>query len=259
MGRGLLTLHLDGLLGLGDLLLADLEQDLGGPQLVVGVGLLPYDDVATLLGPGEVRGVLGAHHRGQRLQVRVLGLVHRGDHLGHRFLLHGEVRAPRLELRLRLLEPGPGLLQLERHLAVALPGGVEGDLGRLQLGAGRVERLLGGVERRHRATHPRTGVVQVVVGVLDAVLDALATVLEVVGVRERNAHGAHRECCRREGGEHAVTGGTGEETHRAAFGSGKSCASNVTEPGQTLRYLRVSTSVGSSVSTGPSTATAVTA
>ena len=65
--------------GLGDLLLADLEEHLGGRELVVGPGLLPDDDVAYAVAAGEVLGRLGVDERGEGDQLGVALGVDVGD------------------------------------------------------------------------------------------------------------------------------------------------------------------------------------
>jgi hypothetical protein len=74
-----------------------------------------------------------------------------------------------------------------------------------------------------------------------------------VGMRERGRQDARAQRHRREGNGQAPACGGGEESHREAFAVGEAATWTLTDASHTLRYLRVSTSVGIKVSMGPST------
>ncbi len=192
------------------------EHEHVGAALHVGVGDAVLDHVALL-----VEGLLAGH------EVVTGGLE---TQLGRReALLHAGV----LEL---------GLVELAAH-------GAELGLRRVELGAGLGrgrERLLGRL----------AGLLEVVCGALDLLLDLLLLVLEVViGMSERDGQSTQDQRTGRGGRCEAVARGAGEGAHRIAFDVGEESLGTVRRAAQTLTYLRVSASVGSSVSTGPSTAT----
>ena len=101
--------------------------------------------------------------------------------------------------------------------------------------------------------------VEVDLGALDRVLRLRLLLLQMmlgVGVGERAGERADTERTGRTDDGQAAAGGDGEESHRCAFAcSGKSTPATLTDRAHTLRYLRVNTSVGSSVSSGPRIAT----
>jgi hypothetical protein len=99
------------------------------------------------------------------------------------------------------------------------------------------------------------------VGLVTSLLGLVLLVLQVLGVGtgERDSQRTERQRAGRSGRSKALASGTGEVTHRVAFVFGEVNATTLTRSDQTLRYLRVNTSVGSSVSTGPRIATTIAA
>ena len=199
--------------GVGDLLLLDLEEHLGGLELVVRPGLLSHDHVAYAVAPGQLLGGLGVHEGREGDQLRVALGVHLGDGGRHPLALGLAVHLALGQCRLGGGQLGLGRDQLGLHLGVALLGdrdlaacGGELGLGDRQLALGRLEACGGLLELR-------AGLAQVLLGTLELALDLLLLVLEVVGMSRGDAQCHDRDkCC-----GHAAVSGTGEGTHRGSL------------------------------------------
>ena len=202
-------------------------------------------------------GFLRLEHRPQPDQLRV-GLLHAlGGHLGEQPLLDLDPLAARTQVVAGLAQCHLGLHQLVLHLLVQRLGGGQlapGDgqrrAGLVQLGPGRVQCAVS------LGRGPR-GVLQVCLGRLQTLLDLVLLVLEVVrvGVGRGGRCRGHGE--RDRGRQEALPRGGGEVANHEglpSFRGGSLNEATVTRQGQTLRYLRVSTSVGIIVSTTPSKA-----
>jgi hypothetical protein len=213
LGRGL-TLYGDLVPRLLHLLLADLEQDLGGAQGVVDPGLAVDEDVVCLDLAGQVRGALRLEQRGEGQQLGVAVLVDRVDGVGDLVLLRGELDPPVREVGLGGFEALHRGVELALHLLVAGPGRVEprADLDQVVTGPGQLGR--GGLEPRGGAAHLAAGVLEVIVCGLDLVVDGFPLVLEILGVGQRDRQRAGRHGTGRDRGCPASASGTGEEAHR---------------------------------------------
>ena len=121
LGGGL-ALDGHGVAGLGDLVLADLEEHLRGLELVVLARLLADDDVTDTVAAGELLGGLGVEEGGERDQLGVALGVHVGDGAGDLLALRVAVDLALREVGLGGGEVGLGRGQLGLHLRVALGG-----------------------------------------------------------------------------------------------------------------------------------------
>ena len=208
-----------------DLVLVDLEQHLGGVQVVVLVALQLHQRAVRLALPGDVRRRLGVEDRREGHQVRVALLVEGGDRVDHgvtlvlqRVLAGGHIGAG-------LLETGLGSRERRLHLLVTLQRDLQPGTYVAQLGA-RLGQLLAGVrERLGGPAQRRAGLVELVVGSRDLLVHRLLAVAQLAGVGRRSGQDGeqtdadgHRD--NRRG--RASTTGAGEGTHLFAFGcSGK--------------------------------------
>ena len=214
---GFAPLHGDLVLGLLDLLLADLEQDLRGPEVVVRAGLVADDDVLHLLLPGELLGRLRLEEGGDGHQLRAAALVQVVDGVDHDLALRIQVPAAVHQVGLGLGEPVLRGRELDLHRLVADPGRDQLDAHLLQLRDRGVEVSLGRLQTRGRLAVLAARLVQLVSSVLELLLDVLLTVVEVACVGHGGGHHADRQGTSRGCGCPATAGGTGEETHRVCL------------------------------------------
>ena len=158
---GSLALDGHGVAGLGDLVLAHLEEHLRGLELVVLARLLADDDVTDAVAAGELLGGVGVEEGGERDQLGVALGVHVGDGAGDLLALGVAV-----DLALREGGLGGGELRLGRgqlglHLRVALGGDLHLAARRGEPGLGDTELLLGGFEAGRCLAQLGAGLVEV--------------------------------------------------------------------------------------------------
>ena len=225
---GSLALDGHGVAGLGDLVLAHLEEHLRGLELVVLARLLADDDVTDAVAAGELLGGVGVEEGGERDQLGVALGVHVGDGAGDLLALGVAV-----DLALREGGLGGGELRLGRdqlglHLRVALGGDLHLAARRGEPGLGDTELLLGGLEAGRCLAQLGTGLVEVLVGALELALDLVLLVLEVVGMS--SGHTQRHDC--NESCSHRAMSGTGEGTHRGSLCVGEAGKGVLPTPGR---------------------------
>ena len=162
------TLYGDLVAGLLDLLLADLEQDLGGPQVVVDPGLAVDEDVVGLDLAGQVRGALRLEQRGEGQQLGVAVLVERVDRVGDLVLLRRRGRPARSRGRPR---PARGAPTAASSLSCICSSRARAASSRARTWIrwlrAPASSASAASRRAHGASHPGAGVLEVVVGGLD--------------------------------------------------------------------------------------------
>ena len=205
-------------------------------------------------------GRLGVEQRREGQQLGVALLVEVGDRVGDLLLLVRQppgrsarsAWAPRagdrgLEPGLHLLGRGPGRRPARARDVVSSARGVVQLCARAveaRGGASAAGRWTPRGRRRRRLDLPWT---------CSCLCLRSSTRGEAAGPGDASAPARHVQAAERR--HEASACGTGEEAHRSAFGVRGSEPATVTGATQTLRYLRVSTSVGSRVSSGPRIAT----
>ncbi len=264
---GRFLLRRDGVAGVADLVLPVRELGLG--SLVRGecLVLAAQDHGAGGAGDQELLDRARRRDRVHHGQVGVAARLHPEDGVAEQLTLRGHLGASSAQLGRDPVELGLGPHQ---RASKAEPLGTRVPQVRahtLQVPSRLTEPGSGLVEPAGRAGDGSAGVLELVVRLVDLVLDLfslLAQVVLVVGGRLRDGEGPDRHGAHEQRGEALATGraeresrrtvgrGAGEGAHRysqSVFGEVN--ASTVSAQDQTLMYLRVSRSVGISVSAGP--------
>ena len=206
---------------------------------------------------GQLTDVLGVQdHREPHQRGVAVGVVARGQ-LADLAALLDHLGLGRLELRPRHGQVVLSSLQPGLHPVVLARSRVDLALGHGELLLRRLQPGLRALQQASRRSELLAGLLQVALGVVDLTAHLVLTVAKSVRVRSgsqrRDSDHEQRSengCCL---GPVAAEGSSGEGTdHRDACSFGEVNESNVAEKAQTLRYLRVITSVGTKVSTTPS-------